>query len=421
MIFLLIKLKLLHQDFFKNKNTALPVNYFMEKRIRSWILIAICTLSFFQGSSQVLLKQANKLYDAMAYERAIPKFMAGLKKDSMNVENGLKLADCYRLTHNSLQAERWYSKSVKAGMGKPIDKFYYAQALMSNGKYAEARKWLEEFQKTDPTDKRAESLIKSIDNINGYSEDSQNFKVEKVNINSSFTDFGAVEYRDGIIFVSARERNQPVNRTHTWTGEKFLALYKAQGKEATFTDPKLFEKSIQTVYNDGPVCFNKLGDEMYITTNNIEEGKTRRSNEGVVKLKIYEYKFIENEWAFEDTFPPNNDQYNVAHASLSSDGNKLYFASDMPGGIGGMDIYVCNKKDKTWDTPINLGDKINSAGNEIFPYIKSDGILYFASNGHEGLGGLDIYSAQEKNANWGDVKNLMAPMNSKEDDFGRSY
>ncbi len=357
----------------------------------------------------------------MAYKKAIPKYVAALKKDSMNPEIGLKLADCYRLTNNSLQAERWYSKAVKAGSGKSIHKFYYAQSLMSNGKYAEARKWLETYKQEEPGDKRAESLVKSIDNINGYAEDSQNFSLEKININSAYTDFGAVEFKDGIIFISARDRNQAINRTHSWTGEKFLALYKASGKETTFEAPKLFEKSIQTIYNDGPVCFNKQGDEMYLTTNNIEEGKTRRSNEGIVKLKIYKYKFIENEWTFDDTLPANNDQYNVAHAALSNDGTKLYFSSDMPGGKGGMDIYVCSKKGTTWEEPINLGDKINTPGNEVFPYHKSDGTLYFSSNGHEGLGGLDIYAANEKNGTWGEVRNLMAPMNSKEDDFGINF
>lgn len=399
----------------------MPFYSFMKNKFRIFILSSILLLAYLQTNAQSLQKKANKLYSAMAYDKAIPKFLAVLKKDSMNVENGLKLADCYRLTNNSAQAERWYSKSVKAGKGIAIHKLYYAQALMGVGKYAEARKWLEAYKLAEPGDSRAESLIKSIDNINGYSEDSQNFKIEKVSCNGPYTDFGAVEFGNGIIFVSARERNQAINRTNGWTGEKFFALFKAEGKGTTFSSPKLFEKSIQTVYNDGPICLNQKGDEMYITTNNIEEGKTRRSKEGVVKLKIYKYVLIENEWVFDDTLPPNNDQYNVAHAALSVDGNKLYFSSDMPGGMGGMDLYVMNKKDKTWDTPVNLGPKINTAGNEVFPFIKKDGTFYFASNGHEGLGGLDIYAVQEKNGAWLEPKNLMAPMNSKEDDFAIAF
>jgi outer membrane protein OmpA-like peptidoglycan-associated protein len=390
-------------------------------RFRLLLLLFATYLCISTGFSQTVLKQADKFYLNMAYDKAIPKYLLALKKDSMNAVQGLKLADCYRLTNNSLQAERWYAKAVKSGKCEAIHKFYYAQALMGNGKYTEARKWLEEYKVASPDDKRAENLIKSIDNINGYSEDSQNFNIEKININSPFTDFGAVQYRDGIIFISSRDRNQPINRTHSWTGEKFLALYKAVGKDATFGEPKLFEKSIQTIYNDGPVCFNKLGNEMYLTTNNIEEGKTRRSNDGIVKLKIYKYLFNENEWVFDDTLPANNDQYNVAHACLNADGTKLFFSSDMPGGKGGMDLYVCTKKGETWDTPVNLGDKINSPGNELFPFIKSNETLYFSSNGHDGLGGLDIYSAQYKNDGWADVKNLMAPINSKEDDFAFTF
>lgn len=365
----------------------------------------------------MVLKKANKLYDAMAYDKAIPKFLSALKKDSMNSEIGLKLADCYRLTSKPEQAERWYSKSVKSGKGKPIHKFYYAQALMGIGKYAEARRWLEEYKKSTPGDERAENLIAAIDNINGYSEDSQNYQIEILKINSTSTDFGAVEYGDGIVFVSSRARNETVSRTNSWTGEKFLALYKATGKENEIANPKIFDKSIQTKFNDGPLCFSKSGDEMYLTGNNIEGGKTHKSKDGVIKLKIFKYKFIDNEWEFESGIPANNDQYNVAHAALSPDETKLYFASDMPGGMGGMDIYVCSKVGKGWEAPVNLGSNINTAGNEVFPFMSKDGIFYFASNGHEGLGGLDIYSAQEKNGIYADVKNLMAPMNSKNDDF----
>ncbi len=389
----------------------------MKKRILFTIIVILGLSIGWNIQAQSSLKKANKLFESMAYEKAIPKYMSAYKKDSTNNELVIKLADCYRLTKNNAEAEKWYGKAIKNGKAKSINYLYYAQALMSNGKYAEARKWLEEYKVAEPTDTRTERLIKAIDNINGYAEDSQNFKVEMVNINSQFTDFGAVEFKDGIIFVSARDRNQAISRTHSWTGEKFLALYKASGKGVTFSTPQLFEKSIQTILNDGPLCVAKSGDEMYITTNNIEEGKTRRSNNGIVKLKVYKYKFIENEWAFADTIPPNNDQYNVAHASLSEDGSKLFFSSDMPGGFGGMDIYVMDKKANSWDTPVNLGPQINTAGNEIFPFIKSDGTLYFSSNGHEGLGGLDIYSTQNKNGAWSDVKNLMAPMNSKEDDF----
>ncbi|MBK9479295.1 MAG: OmpA family protein [Bacteroidetes bacterium] len=389
----------------------------MNNRIRIALLVSSYLFILSGVFAQIAVKKATKLYAKMAYDKAIPKYLAVLKKDSMNVEFSSKLADCYRFTHNPEQAERWYSKSVKAGKAKPIDIFHYAQALMSNGKYAEARKWLETYKLVEPQDTRAESLIKSIDNINGYLEDSQNFKIDKLNINTLASDFGAVQFKDGIIFVTSRDRNQPLSRTNSATGEKFFALYFAKGKEDTFTDAKIFEKSIQTIYNDGPLCFNTAQDEMYVTTNNIEEGKTRKSKEGNINLKIYRYKFIENEWVFSNGFQANNDQYNVAHASLSADGNQLFFASDMPDGYGGMDIYSCTKKDNTWETPVNLGNKINTPSNELFPFIKSDGTLYFTSAGHEGLGGLDIYSSQEKNGIWGYAKNLMAPINSKNDDF----
>lgn len=392
--------------------------HIMKKYTYSLFLLTIFTLSMYSSYAQTALKKGNKLYDAMAYSQAIPQLESALKKDANNSDAMIKLADCYRLTNNSEMAEMWYAKVVASGVSKPIHQLYYAQALMTNGKYADAKKWMDTYHASEPNDMRPESSLKSIDNISSYTEDAQNFKIEKININSPDADFGAVAYRDGIVFASTRERNQPVRRTDMWTGKKFLALYKAVGRDANFQEPIMFEKSIQTIYNDGPICFNKAGDEMYVTTNNIEEGKVRKSTEGVVKLKIYKYKFENKEWAFEDTFPPNNDQYNVAHPSLSADGNQLYFASDMPGGMGGMDIYVCTKKDKTWTSPVNLGEGVNTKGNEVFPTIKSDGTLYFSSNGRDGVGGLDIYSAQQKGDKWGDVRNLFAPINSRDDDFG---
>ena len=358
------------------------------------------------------------MYDNLAYAEAIPEYQKVLKDDSTNSEAIFRIAHCYRLINNSEEAEKWYSKAVRLQGAKPSHFLYYTEALMNNGKYKEAEKWLMKYREAMGNDKRTDQIIESLQNINVLYEDSTDYSIQKLSINSNNSDCSPVFYNNGIVFSSSRVRNDIIQRIHNWTDLPFYTLFYSKGKETDFKDPEIFAPSITTKFNNATICFNKDENELYLTRNNIDDGQVKKSDSGVVKLSIYHYKKSGSKWIDETSFPYNSDQYNCAHPCLSSDGNKLFFASDMPGGSGGLDLYVCNKKENGWDKPINLGPNINSTGNDCFPFIDTKEGLFFASNGRGGLGGYDIYYSPVSSKGYNEPINLGFPINSSGDDFG---
>jgi outer membrane protein OmpA-like peptidoglycan-associated protein/tetratricopeptide (TPR) repeat protein len=418
MISLLTNQKLLHRDF--SDSLLLIENQMKNKFIQQAWLTLIMVLAFHVSFSQnSRLVKADELYNRYAYAEAIDEYEAILKKNPDLTAAKISLADCYRLTGASDKAEYWYLQVVNSKEAKPEHKFYYGQALMNNKEYDLAKVWLEEYQKVKPDDKRVMYALKSIEHLPEYFRDSASYQVRKLNLNSPNADFSPVLYNDGIVFASSRESKLIGQKKHEWTGQPFLNLYYSQRKGNLYTDPEIFASNVQVKYNDGPVCFNKKGDEIYITRNNADRQGLLKSDDKVIRLKIFYSKKINDRWTEPVPFQYNDKSYSCAHASLSPDGNKLYFSSDKPGGYGGMDIYVCEKDTAGWGAPRNLGEKVNTQGNELFPYEHDDGTFVFSSNGRDGLGGLDVYWCRIKdNGIQTDAKNLGSPVNSSEDDFG---
>ncbi len=370
-------------------------------------------------SQKMQLKKADDLYSHYAYHEAISEYESILKKNPEITEAKIKLADCYRMIGNSEKVEYWYSQVVKMPDAKPIYKYYYGQALMNNAKYNLAKTWFLEYNKVCPDDNKGVTALRSIENIPQYFKNAESYTVTRLPINSPQADFSPIVFNNGLIFASSREEGNAVKKTHSWTGEPYLTLYYANGKATGFGKSEPFLTDVQVKYNDGPVCFNNKGDEMYLTRNNIEKGKVFKSEDQVVKLRIIHAVRKNNHWVEKNDFTFNSVNYNCAHPSLNKAGDRLYFASDMPGGSGGMDIYVCKKDSNIgWSKPVNLGTAINTPANELFPYIHADGTLLFATNGREGLGGLDIYSCKVSDSSITEVKNLGSPVNSSYDDFG---
>ncbi len=381
------------------------------------LYLLIC--SFNSWAQNVHQIKADEYYDHLAYSEAIPEYESLLKKKPDITAAKIKLADCYRLTGNSERAEYWYEQIVKTSDVKIIHKYYYGQALFNNRKYDKAKAWFIQFTKDHPDDSRGQLALQSLENLPGYFMDSSRYTLQKLTINSENGDFSPVIYDNGIVFASSRTSKQIGQRTHEWTGQPFLTLFHAKGKGLSFTETIPFDMQLQIKYNDGPVCFNKEGNEIYITRNNIEKARSLTRKDQAINLKIFHAKKINDKWMTIDDFPYNSNSYNCGHTALSPDGNRLYFSSDMPGGSGGMDLYFCNKDSAGWGKPVNMGNKINSAGNELFPYQHADGTFIFSSNGRDGLGGLDIYWCKMKdNQMTTEVKNMGAPINSSEDDFG---
>jgi hypothetical protein len=383
------------------------------------MLTAAVVFSVMTASAQKSqIQKADELFNNLEYAKAIIAYEDILKKYPDLTAVKVKLAECYRLTSRTEKAEYWLSQVVKSHDATSAHKLLYAQALMSNGKYKEARSWVVDYQDKNPDDKRSAFLLKSIDNYDSYFKDTGSYFIWKLIINSPNADFSPVLYDNGIVFVSSRETKEIIEKKHAWTGQPYLNLYYSKGKGNTFLEVQPFATDVQIKYNDGPVSFNTKGDEIYITRNNVIKRKEYVSKDKEVKLKLFIGKSVNGQWKNPLSFKYNSDEFNTGHASLSPDEKYLFFSSDRPGGFGGMDLYVCKRKGNDWEEPVNLGPSINTAGNELFPYMHADSTFLFASDGRDGIGGLDIYYAKWDGTNMSEAINMGAPVNSSSDDFG---
>lgn len=409
------------------------------KNITLVFLISCFATSLFAQSAK--LNRAASLMEELNYSEAIELY-GKILEDEDNPEAKMQLAKAYRLTNDTKNAEYWYGQVVRLPQSKSIHKLHYGRMLQTNGKCDLAKQWFKKYVSEQPGDHRGQLLLASCDAKEELMQKNAGiFDVTNLKINSPYDDFGARYYEEGIIFSSERDKGVAVKRVHTWTNRPFLELFyvefeekRRRGSEKQEQDPgqycqelrtgsaEKFNKDINSKFHDALVSISPDGSSMMFTRNNIFEGKVGKSEDDVVKLKIYESKKEGEEWSDLISLPFNSDEYNVTHPAYSSDGNRLFFASDMPGGFGGMDLYVSNKEGGRWGPPFNLGPLVNTEGNELFPFHGKNGRLYFSSNGQIGLGGLDIYSMEDLGDNqWGEVVNLGAPINSTFDDFAITF
>ncbi|HMX39406.1 MAG TPA: OmpA family protein [Saprospiraceae bacterium] len=376
----------------------------------------------------MLRNQADKAMQAWDYSTAIVLYQQILTRHASDVEIKAKLADCYRLVNDPTQAERWYAEVVLDSTSAPINKLYYGMMLQANGKCNEAKPWFAEYSRLKPNDERGRALAQSCDQQELLLTKSRSsYVVAHLPINSNMDDFGPAVLGNRLVFASDRDPGGPIKRVNAWTGAPFCELYavpfyrdSTQFGSFGWGRAERFSRSINSKFHEASVTFSADTQTIYFTRNNYLQGKTGHSDEGLVKLKIYSGTLSGTDtWENLQALPFCSDEYSTAHPSLSADGKRLFFASNKPGGYGGMDIYVSHWENDRWGLPINLGPEVNTAGNEVFPHISPDNRLYFASNSQVGLGGLDIYFTTPKGRTaWNLPVNLGAPINSNRDDFG---
>lgn len=382
---------------------------------KSIIIFSVISLFAIKGMAQsASINAANKLYFSKLYSQAIPKYESVLRKDSSNADVLNNLGECYRLTNNNKGQLICYGKLVKTGKAEDVHKLYYGQALMKAGKYDDAKKYMDEYK----ADGRGEAFSKSITNLQKFSKNADAYLLKEFEFNSAFDDFSAFTFlNDKIVFTSTKTKSTWITRRHGWTGNNYCHMYMTEKNSfGEYDTPAMFIAEYATKYNDGPFTSSKDGTNIFFTRNSTN--KKDKSLDGSQKLKIMQATILNDNLQSMMVLKFNSNEYNCAHPAISNDGKTLYFSSDMGGGQGGMDLYYC-KKDAggAWGSPINLGDKVNTKGNELFPSITEENVLYFASNGHEGLGGLDIYETKIKEDKPGKVYNMGKPVNSEHDDF----
>ena len=235
-------------------------------------------------------------------------------------------------------------------------------------------------------------------------------------VNTVKDEFSPAFYQNGVVYVSYH-KNGPIDPN---TGKPFFELFFAE-TDAMGLPQKSREFSVQinSQAHEGPVSFSRDGNLLYFTRNNLEGGIPKtNSKKDKVTLKIYEAKRGKYDWQEIKSLPFNSSEYSCVHPSLSADGSRLFFASNMPGGYGGYDLYYAERKEDNWSQPINLGATVNTNGNELFPFVHESGLLFFSSNGHKGLGGLDLFMVSTESGFFGQPENLETPYNSDKDDLG---
>jgi outer membrane protein OmpA-like peptidoglycan-associated protein/tetratricopeptide (TPR) repeat protein len=389
------------------------------------LALTIFSANIFAQSGKV--KKAKEQMDALNFLGAIQMLQQMLEKDD-NSEAKILLADCYRSINDTENAEYWFGQVVRLPEAQPIHKLQYGRMLQINGKCDLAKEWYEQFTREVPDDVRGQYLVKACDYEDELmTKNAGIYEIGNVPFNSNLDDYTPSITKNGVIFASDRDKGSAVKRQHMWTGNPFAELYMVEAKKKgedenisfDYGRPDKYTKSINTKYHEAAVSFSPDGKTIFFTRNNYLNGKAGKSDEGIIKLKIY-YGAAKGDdnWSNLESLPFNSDEYSVAHPALSQDGQKLYFSSDMPGGFGGMDLYVSEQENGRWGPPTNLGPNSNTEGNEIFPFMDQTGRLYFASDGHVGLGGLDNFYTTEKGAGeWNLPINLGYPINTTHDDF----
>ncbi len=371
------------------------------------------SLAISQEAASGKVKKAAAAYSQFSYDNAIEKYEG---TDLATLDQKRNLANSYWRRDSLNKAEELYQTIVTTEGHLAEDLYNYASLLRECKKYQLSDQWMEKFSSMNIADSRGKAYTSKMGAYQQLQKDKGQFQLKNLSINSAQQDFGAAYYKDQVVFASSREGVKPIYRRWNWNKLPFLDTYLADANKGNLENPQQFNKKVNKKFHEGPVAFNKEGDLMIFTRNNYKE----KAADKVTRLKMFSSKLEDGKWTKEQPLPYNSPDYSVGHASISADGKWLYFASDMPGGKGGTDIYkAAIAEDGTFGTPVNLGEDVNTEGNELFPFIHpTNQMLFFSSNGKVGLGGLDVFVAQLKeDASIGKVLNVGAPINTNKDDF----
>lgn len=359
--------------------------------------------------------KADKYFDELAYAKAIKHYEKANKKDPGNPVIVRRIAESYRLMNNLYEAEIWYTKLMNLAEVEPIDIYHYAQILKSVQNYEEALIWIEKYYRLTGNE-WAKRHLTDMNYYKRLSKNSHRYQIINMAANSEEADFGPSFYKDYILFASSRKSEETKDHIYSWDEKPFLEIYEAHIRDdGELEGAQELTINKNTYHHEGPACYSPIDDVFYITRNNwINTEDTNKEN----TLHIFRATIEDSKWANIKSLTFNSNEYSCGHPTITADGNRLYFISDSPDGYGGTDIYYSDKLGDEWSEPVNVGYYVNTKGNEMFPFMHENGTLYFASDGHLGLGGLDIFEAKMDTLGNYIVKNLGAPINSSRDDFG---
>jgi outer membrane protein OmpA-like peptidoglycan-associated protein/tetratricopeptide (TPR) repeat protein len=363
-------------------------------------------------------KKADKAFARFEYVDAAENYKKLVEKGKATPYVYAQLAESYYNIFNSVEAERWYAKALESSEN-PEMIYKYSEMLKANGKYAESNQQMERFASMRPSDNRATAFRKNPDYLPKILEQGKKFNVQNGSFNSAQSDFGGITNDGKLYITSARNDNR---KTYGWNDEPYLDIYTlTKNSDGSYQEAALMSDKINTKYHEGLVSFTPDGKTMYFSRESYFEKDFQKDSLSRVRysqLYLFKATKLGSDWDTVENLAINSKNYSVKNPSVSADGSTLYFASNMPGGFGLFDIYKAPiNADGTLGNPVNMGQKVNTEGQEMFPYISSNNTLYFSSNGHLGLGGMDIFYTKVIDGKVAPIRNIGIPINSNADDF----
>ena len=372
--------------------------------------------------------RGDRHFNNYHYSSALKSYYKAYHKDRSRDELKLKIAETYFKLNDHKEAVHWYENIIDSEIIQPSHVYDYAHSLGINGERELAKTYYQKYLELKPDDKRAQKILQSYDNYNVYSDYEHHYEIILLrDINTKESEFSPVVFENHLVFVSNRHDNYSEVNLHD-KNKSFLDLFSVPiGHEGQIIgEPELFHPAINENFHEGPAAFFSDHNRMVFTRTDYERGRLNRNKKTKINhlSLFYTERTSPEHWSVPKKLPFNNNDHSNGHPAISKDGKRLYFSSDRVGGNGNSDIYVVeyDEQNDEWGEPKNMGDVINSEGNELFPTLLNDNLLYFASNGHGGLGGLDIFLVRLDNLDDNSkLVNLGSPINSSADDFGITF
>ena len=384
---------------------------------KNLIITVLALISFgFVNAQDSSTKRADKLFDRFEFVKAAEKYLELVEEGNETDYIIRKLADSYYNVYASKEAEKWYAKIIKNKDPEVI--YRYSQMLKANGKYKESNKWMSSFSEMRPYDSRAIAFKNTpnyIDKIIGRGE---KFNIQNIDINSEYSDFGSIIKDKKIYFTSSRNTDR---KSYGWNDEPFLDIYSSTiNEKGSFLEPNLLEE-LNSKFHEGILSFSADGNTIYFTRESFYEKEFEKSEENRNKYGqsyIYKATKLKDKFNIIESLDINDPSFSNKNPMVSPDGKHLYFSSNRPDGFGMYDIYRASiNDDGTLSDVENLGQNVNSEGQEGFPFLSNDNVLYFSSDGHLGIGGLDVFYSRYIDGKWSNIRNIGIPVNSGADDF----
>ncbi len=383
-----------------------------------WIFLIFFSLTPVSGQigkhvnlrSQNSIRQHADLYfERQAYSHAAKLYTKLVINNPEDTDVKLQLAECYRLLREPHSAAPWYHQAQIKGQLGPEHMFNYGSVLCATGDYRQAVTWFNRYLKARPGDKRAIAALKSLKNPHLLFD--SRYQVAPLQIELPGAVFSPAIYDEGLVFVGEGGTGSLVKKVTAWIEGPYFDLYYVSLKDEQPGFPKYLDERLNSVFHEGPVSFFDGGNKVILTRSAFRKGQEDTRN---LQLMIAERKPSGN-WSSPKKLFHHQD-YSIGHPAVDEQGKVIYFASNMPGGFGGSDIYRSDFKNGRWSKPVNMGPQVNTSGNELFPSIDAEGTLFFSSNGRGGLGGLEIFRFDLTESNI--PVNMGHPINSPGDDFG---